>query len=108
MLRRPPRSTRTDTLFPYTTLFRSQRECAGCPKRCFPLHFTPFFVLGWRPIDRCEYIARHDYRRKCYSITAEAAFHPLSFEIGRASCRERVSQYVSISLVAVSLKKKTL
>src|SRR3546814_18241011 len=25
MIRRPPRSTRTDTLFPYTTLFRSQR-----------------------------------------------------------------------------------
>src|SRR3546814_11271358 len=25
MLRRPPRSTRTDTLFPYTTLFRSAR-----------------------------------------------------------------------------------
>src|SRR3546814_5600076 len=25
MLRRPPRSTRTDTLFPYTTLFRSHR-----------------------------------------------------------------------------------
>src|SRR3546814_12852926 len=24
MLRRPPRSTRTDTLFPYTTLFRSE------------------------------------------------------------------------------------
>src|SRR3546814_11898890 len=28
MIRRPPRSTRTDTLFPYTTLFRS--ECGGC------------------------------------------------------------------------------
>src|SRR3546814_6613523 len=28
MIRRPPRSTRTDTLFPYTTLFRSWR---GCP-----------------------------------------------------------------------------
>src|SRR3546814_2889862 len=27
MIRRPPRSTRTDTLFPYTTLFRSV-ECA--------------------------------------------------------------------------------
>src|SRR3546814_8262189 len=27
MLRRPPRSTRTDTLFPYTPLFRSQRRC---------------------------------------------------------------------------------
>src|SRR3546814_18781375 len=26
MLRRPPRSTRTDTLFPYTTLFRSRRN----------------------------------------------------------------------------------
>src|SRR3546814_3024159 len=26
MIRRPPRSTRTDTLFPYTTLFRSQIE----------------------------------------------------------------------------------
>src|SRR3546814_2178339 len=27
MVRRPPRSTRTDTLFPYTTLFRSSIEC---------------------------------------------------------------------------------
>src|SRR3546814_16485651 len=26
MIRRPPRSTRTDTLFPYTTLFRSNRD----------------------------------------------------------------------------------
>src|SRR3546814_6808260 len=26
MIRRPPRSTRTDTLFPYTTLFRSGRD----------------------------------------------------------------------------------
>src|SRR3546814_12026960 len=26
MIRRPPRSTRTDTLFPYTTLFRSETE----------------------------------------------------------------------------------
>src|SRR3546814_19512010 len=28
MLRHPPRSTRTDTLFPYTTLFRSTRSVA--------------------------------------------------------------------------------
>src|SRR3546814_16590135 len=28
MIRRPPRSTRTDTLFPYTTLFRSGRGLA--------------------------------------------------------------------------------
>src|SRR3546814_8919332 len=38
MMRRPPRSTRTDTLFPYTTLFRScwlvkQRACGA--ERCF-------------------------------------------------------------------------
>src|SRR3546814_13257190 len=29
MIRRPPRSTRTDTLFPYTTLFRSGVSAAG-------------------------------------------------------------------------------
>src|SRR3546814_3883272 len=29
MIRRPPRSTRTDTLFPYTTLFRSTRTRNG-------------------------------------------------------------------------------
>src|SRR3546814_2079799 len=34
MIRRPPRSTRTDTLFPYTTLFRSrQRRFAGVRRR---------------------------------------------------------------------------
>src|SRR3546814_6321616 len=31
MIRRPPRSTRTDTLFPYTTLFRSGRGRRGRP-----------------------------------------------------------------------------
>src|SRR3546814_9103501 len=29
MIRRPPRSTRTDTLFPYSTLFRSRGESQG-------------------------------------------------------------------------------
>src|SRR3546814_5503944 len=38
MIRRPPRSTRTDTLFPYTTLFRSRerqislRDDRACPR----------------------------------------------------------------------------
>src|SRR3546814_4743128 len=31
MIRRPPRSTRTDTLFPYTTLFRSQADPQKLP-----------------------------------------------------------------------------
>src|SRR3546814_11348075 len=33
MIRRPPRSTRTDTLFPYTTLFRSVRGAHQPPDR---------------------------------------------------------------------------
>src|SRR3546814_3632075 len=33
MIRRPPRSTRTDTLFPYTTLFRSPFPCASSWRR---------------------------------------------------------------------------
>src|SRR3546814_7362376 len=46
MIRRPPRSTRTDTLFPYTTLFRSpavrrsrrrfQRSYRSCPSPSSP------------------------------------------------------------------------
>src|SRR3546814_9009312 len=41
MLRRPPRSTRTDPLFPYTTLFRSSgrrltRLSVPCPRARFP------------------------------------------------------------------------
>src|SRR3546814_6362202 len=35
MIRRPPRSTRTDTLFPYTTLFRSGSPSPG-PGWCLP------------------------------------------------------------------------
>src|SRR3546814_7840874 len=34
MIRRPPRSTRTDTLFPYTTLFRSLRGVAMMIRPC--------------------------------------------------------------------------
>src|SRR3546814_12520223 len=33
MIRLPPRSTRTDTLFPYTTLFRSVRDLGVCGRR---------------------------------------------------------------------------
>src|SRR3546814_20225643 len=38
MIRRPPRSTRTDTLFPYTTLFRSRTD-SGVHARCQVVHF---------------------------------------------------------------------
>src|SRR3546814_14052184 len=38
MLRRPPRSTRTDTLFPYTTLCRSSRRTGGDVARGVQVH----------------------------------------------------------------------
>src|SRR3546814_18440910 len=45
MIRRPPRSTRTDTLFPYTTLFRSCHWCADRLYRVRPDH-RRFAALG--------------------------------------------------------------
>src|SRR3546814_936383 len=47
MLRRPPRSTRTDTLFPYTTLFRS----AGEALQRFPATVPAFWICR-PPISR--------------------------------------------------------
>src|SRR3546814_5456605 len=51
MIRRPPRSTRTDTLFPYTTLFRSLLESlierAGIgPRALLREKGTPYSDLG--------------------------------------------------------------
>src|SRR3546814_16720728 len=40
MIRRPPRSTRTDTLFPHTTLFRS-RNFSYATARAFAAHAEP-------------------------------------------------------------------
>src|SRR3546814_11914155 len=44
-------------------------------------------------------------RRESYDV-ASLLFLTGRFKIGRASCRERVCQYVKISVVAESLKKK--
>src|SRR3546814_3407161 len=43
MRRRPPRSTRTDTLFPYTTLFRSRQLAGGL---IYELHIGTFTPEG--------------------------------------------------------------
>src|SRR3546814_6713844 len=57
MLRRPPRSTRTDTLFPYTTLFRSRsgghavRTGTGARHQVEPRHRP---VRRHRPLDECR------------------------------------------------------
>src|SRR3546814_10243057 len=46
MIRRPPRSTRTDTLFPYTTLFRSGRVGANWSHGGFTLTATVNYIGG--------------------------------------------------------------
>src|SRR3546814_2917030 len=53
MIRRPPRSTRTDTLFPYTTLFRS---CSDSTRRAPPDGRTvrPGPEQPPRPTPRCR------------------------------------------------------
>src|SRR3546814_16600666 len=51
MIRRPPRSTRTDTLFPYTTLFRSLSGMCG--QRTMDVHDE----LDWGARDNGAHIA---------------------------------------------------
>src|SRR3546814_2313258 len=58
MIRRPPRSTRTDTLFPYTTLFRSRdRFARGVGGRSPDLRLpAQVCAVGAEPgVERCGY-----------------------------------------------------
>src|SRR3546814_10858633 len=48
MIRRPPRSTRTDTLFPYTTLFRSDASGASGASGRRPPRLGCDVALTWR------------------------------------------------------------
>src|SRR3546814_9695864 len=48
MIRRPPRSTRTDTLFPYTTLFRSEKV-GSRRNRCRCWHGCPYYTYPVKP-----------------------------------------------------------
>src|SRR3546814_14783927 len=54
----------------------------------------------------CRGIADHGFIRSIYLRDPNGYVVELAAKIGRASCRERVCQYVSISVVAVSIKKK--
>src|SRR3546814_16116643 len=109
MIRRPPRSTRTDTLFPYTTLFRSQVE-----RRPGLLEQRPEQDRSENEEDRREYAVafvagqlgdggvkhiedKHGPRAaqkpdQCLMLDHEPAH--AHRQNGRASCRERVGQYV--------------
>src|SRR3546814_6300455 len=104
MIRRPPRSTRTDTLFPYTTLFRSRGEDllgAGRGQR------------GIRPAQRAAQPAqdvpvRHRVAEGLHH-RAEALHAPL--EIGERRSEEHTSELQSlmrISYAVFCLKKKII
>src|SRR3546814_17198688 len=58
MIRRTPRSTRTDTLFPYTTLFRSARRQASLPRRVQLLRLATDEVAGGRRPPRLSALRR--------------------------------------------------
>src|SRR3546814_11980789 len=86
MIRRPPRSTRTDTLFPYTTLFRSGLPAAAClPTSANQEDHVSMATHGAR---RLSDMVENTAHIVAVELLAAAQ------EIGRASCRERVCQYV--------------
>src|SRR3546814_14157768 len=105
MIRHPPRVTRTDTLFPYPTLFRSSRAdlhgddkwpdyCDWCDRFYWALAagLDPAILgtEGYRPETSGLIVAD----RYGAAVVREAASCHLAPELGRASCRERVCQYV--------------
>src|SRR3546814_11275466 len=109
MIRRPPRSTRTDTLFPYTTLFRSQNVQSTQDLQ----RLTPGVVLTGSGSDFNTTLTIRGQGRDVIGPIAPSVQSyinevPLPSwgaviptydvanvqEIGRASCRERVGQYV--------------
>src|SRR3546814_10190315 len=71
MLLRPPRSTRTDTLFPYTTLFRSEGGRAGV---------DPGFLhlLAVLPLDHLQ---GHVPRRAALLVLSRPAGRPLLVQL---------------------------
>src|SRR3546814_9153699 len=61
MIRRPPRSTRTDTLFPYTTLFRSGMALSS-PRGANPKSGSTEILLydDWRKVPGKTYLEQKD------------------------------------------------
>src|SRR3546814_12744899 len=113
MIRRPPRSTRTDTLFPYTTLFRSRfnvvwnflsqlravRESATERRDKSLISFACFCTSGLRSgLGKgrcCAQPKVHEDRQSLHGDT-KVALHArhASIELtGSASGRDRVSKY---------------
>src|SRR3546814_4043613 len=68
MIRRPPRSTRTDTLFPYTTLFRSARRLGHAVQGIVVRQRGQDCVAGSEPINRRDHL---DIGRRSEEHTSE-------------------------------------
>src|SRR3546814_8132609 len=68
MIRRPPRSTRTDTLFPYTTLFRSVAVAGRAP--------VEVFTLGTRCTRITRELRTHDPDAALAAVAGVAHDHP--------------------------------
>src|SRR3546814_14576085 len=106
MMRRPPESTRTDTLFPYTTLFRPPAtERDRNMRRTAMMSPTPSRPSFDRFAGACRAAvsalgltpgAQGFSNQIRWAIGFVAACSVLIglAQIGRASCRERVCQYV--------------
>src|SRR3546814_18749385 len=100
MIRRPPRSTRTHTLFPYTTLFRSAVLPARPPDRARRPEAHAGGSAGARRRGAARgalLFLRGARAPPLRTAVRRAAVDPRDFrgyEIGRASCRERVCPYV--------------
>src|SRR3546814_15086920 len=112
MRRRPTRSTRTDTLFPSTTLFRSPVVLAAM--NADQADRTSVWQSEGVPgtyQKRRNYgvLGRLDYDADFATISSLTAYRDnvvdIAAEIGSASCREIVCKYVYISVFALSLKK---
>src|SRR3546814_18106389 len=103
MIRRPPRSTRTDTLFPYTTLFRSvaaERGLAGGPRGMrLSIERIDVGCLGEHVVGDAQaaLVAAAQVERAAEQIELvglDAGSRALGAKIGRGSCREGVCQHV--------------
>src|SRR3546814_13095203 len=99
MIRRPPRSTRTDTLFPYTTLFRSETGIAalqheGLQILAAGLQVDHMLVSRRQDVGAAAHHRLHRLGAALEIEHASVQAFRFEIEIGSASCRERVCQYV--------------
>src|SRR3546814_14325537 len=100
MIRRPPRSTRTDTLFPYTTLVRSGVGGAGGNAIANMINSdvqgVDFIVANTdaQALNASAADQRIQLGLKITQGLGAGSRPEIGKEIGRASCRERVCQYV--------------